>query len=266
MYFKEEDPYFTDERMVEIITAIKKRHPNNAITLSLGERSYESYKIMFEAGADRYLLRHETASKNLYESLHPKASFEERRQCLYNLREIGYQVGSGFMVGLPKQSNEDLVEDLMFIKELKPHMCGIGPLSHIKILHYQWKLEGQQKNYYHDVFNQTYEPKILLPSTTALGSIDPLGREKGLKAGGNVVMPNLSPTTVREKYSLYNGKICTGDEAAECRMCIENRINKAGFTLEISRGDSLVLKDDNRTEELEKYKNISKVDNLTFKF
>ena len=109
-------------------------------------------------------------------------------------------------------------------------------------------------------------PKILLPSTTALGSIDPLGREKGLKAGGNVVMPNLSPTTVREKYSLYNGKICTGDEAAECRMCIENRINKAGFTLEISRGDSLVLKDDNRTEELEKYKNISKVDNLTFKF
>lgn len=262
-----EDPYFTDERMVEIITAIKKRHPNNAITISLGERSYESYKIMFEAGADRYLLRHETASKNLYESLHPKASFEERRQCLYNLREIGYQVGSGFMVGLPKQSNEDLVEDLMFIKELKPHMCGIGPFIPHKDTPLSMEIGGSvEKTTTMMSLIRLMNPKILLPSTTALGSIDPLGREKGLKAGGNVVMPNLSPTTVREKYSLYNGKICTGDEAAECRMCIENRINKAGFTLEISRGDSLVLKDDNRTEELEKYKNISKVDNLTFKF
>ena len=171
------------------------------------------------------------------------------------------------MVGLPKQSNEDLVEDLMFIKELKPHMCGIGPFIPHKDTPLSMEIGGSvEKTTTMMSLIRLMNPKILLPSTTALGSIDPLGREKGLKAGGNVVMPNLSPTTVREKYSLYNGKICTGDEAAECRMCIENRINKAGFTLEISRGDSLVLKDDNRTEELEKYKNISKVDNLTFKF
>ena len=237
-----EDSYFTDEKMVEIIKKIKEKYPGNAITLSLGERSYKSYKMMFNAGADRYLLRHETASKDLYESLHPNGSFENRIQCLKNLKEIGYQVGAGFMVGLPNQSNKNLIDDLIFLKELNPHMCGIGPF----IPHKDTPLANEQGGTLEKTITmlalvRLMLPKILLPATTALGSIDPLGREKGLKAGANVVMPNLSPTNVREKYSLYDGKICTGDEAAECRVCIERRINAAGFNLEITRGDSLAL-------------------------
>ena len=237
-----EDSYFTDEKMVEIIKKIKEKYPGNAITLSLGERSYKSYKMMFNAGADRYLLRHETASKDLYESLHPNGSFENRIQCLKNLKEIGYQVGAGFMVGLPNQNNSNLIDDLIFLKELNPHMCGIGPF----IPHKDTPLANEKGGTLEKTITmlalvRLMLPKILLPATTALGSIDPLGREKGLKAGGNVVMPNLSPTNVREKYSLYDGKICTGDEAAECRVCIERRINAAGFNLEITRGDSLAL-------------------------
>lgn len=244
-----EDPYFTDEKMVEIIKKIKEKYPNNAITLSLGERSYKSYELMFNAGADRYLLRHETASSRLYESLHPNSKFENRIQCLRNLKEIGYQIGAGFMVGLPTQNNSDLVEDLIFLKELNPHMCGIGPF----IPHKDTPLANEEGGTLEKTITmlaliRLMLPKILLPATTALGSIDPLGREKGLKAGGNVVMPNLSPTNVREKYSLYDGKICTGDEAAECRACIERRINNAGFNLEITRGDSLVLSDKERAE------------------
>lgn len=235
-----EDAYFTDEKMVEIIKMIKSKYPNNAITLSLGERSYDSYKKMFEAGADRYLLRHETATKDLYESLHPNASFENRRQCLNDLKEIGYQIGAGFMVGLPNQTNENLVDDLMFIKELEPHMCGIGPF----IPHKDTPLKDEKAGTLDNTTTllaiiRLLLPNVLLPATTALGSIHPLGREQGIKAGGNVVMPNLSPTNVRDKYSLYDGKICTGDEAAECRNCIENRMNKAGFKIEVSRGDNI---------------------------
>ncbi|MDU5110765.1 MAG: [FeFe] hydrogenase H-cluster radical SAM maturase HydE [Clostridium sp.] len=241
-----EDDYFTDERMIEIIRAIKDKFPNNAITLSLGERSYESYKKMYEAGADRYLLRHETATKELYESLHPGASFEERRECLRNLKEIGYQVGAGFMVGLPNQKNSDLVNDLLFVKEFEPHMCGIGPF----IPHKDTPLKDEKGGTLEMTTTmlaliRLLLPNVLLPSTTALGSIDPVGREKGLKAGGNVVMPNLSPTSVREKYSLYDGKICTGDEAAECRKCIEGRINKAGFRVEVTRGDNVAWAKEN---------------------
>lgn len=241
-----EDDYFTDERMVEIIKEIKKKYPSNAITLSLGERSYESYKKMYEAGADRYLLRHETATKELYESLHPGASFEERRECLKVLKEIGYQVGAGFMVGLPNQTNKDLVNDLRFVKEFEPHMCGIGPF----IPHKDTSLKNEKAGTVEKTTTilalvRLLLPNVLLPSTTALGSIDPLGREKGIKAGGNVVMPNLSPTSVREKYSLYDGKICTGDEAAECRKCIEARINKAGFRVEVTRGDNIKWSKDN---------------------
>ncbi|WP_195999471.1 [FeFe] hydrogenase H-cluster radical SAM maturase HydE [Clostridium sp. 1001271B_151109_B4] len=240
-----EDPYFTDEIMVEIIKKIKEKYPYNAITLSLGERSYESYERMFKAGADRYLLRHETASKELYESLHPNSSFENRRMCLENLKKIGYQIGAGFMVGLPNQTNNDLVNDLLYLKELNPHMCGIGPfIPHQDTPLYNEKCGTLEKTTTMLALVRLMLPKVLLPATTALGSIDPLGREKGLKAGGNVVMPNLSPTNVREKYSLYDGKICTGDEAAECRACIEKRINKAGFKLNISRGDSLVLSEE----------------------
>ena len=241
-----EDDYFTDERMVEIIKMIKSKYPNNAITLSLGERSYDSYKKMYEAGADRYLLRHETATKELYEKLHPGASFEERRQCLRNLKEIGYQIGAGFMVELPKQTNKDLVNDLLFVKELEPHMCGIGPF----IPHKDSPLKNEKAGTVEKTTTmlaliRLLLPNVLLPSTTALGSIDPTGREKGIKAGGNVVMPNLSPTSVREKYSLYDGKICTGDEAAECRNCIEGRINKAGFKVEVTRGDNMAWRKEN---------------------
>lgn len=235
-----EDAYFTDERMIEIIKEIKKRHPNNAITLSLGERSYESYKKLYEAGADRYLLRHETASKHLYDKLHPGASFEERIQCLRNLKEIGYQAGAGFMVGLPGQTNEDLVNDLLFVKEFKPEMCGIGPFIPQKDTPLGEETGGTlEKTVIMLAIIRLLLPDVLLPASTALGSVDPLGREKGIKAGGNVVMPNLSPTEVRDKYALYDGKICTGDEAAECRMCIEGRMRRFGYEVEVNRGDNV---------------------------
>lgn len=233
-----EDPYFTDERLVEMITAIKKRYPDCALTLSVGERSRESYEKIFAAGADRYLLRHETASKELYESLHPKMSFENRRTCLETLKDIGFQVGAGFMVGLPGQQNKHLVEDLRFLKKLQPHMIGIGPF----IPHHDTPLKEEGGGTVELTATllsiiRLMIPEVLLPATTALGSLDSTGREKGIKAGANVVMPNLSPTEAKEKYMLYDGKICTGDEAAECRKCIEGRINKAGFNIDMSRGD-----------------------------
>ncbi len=236
MYYKVEKI----QRLVQVIKAIKERYPENAITISLGERSYESYKKLYDAGADRYLLRHETATKELYDRFHPGATFENRRQCLYNLKEIGYQIGAGFMVGLPGQENKDLVNDLRFIKELSPHMCGLGPfIPHKDTVLKDCKSGTLEKTITMLALVRLLVPNILLPATTALGSINPLGREMGIKAGANVVMPNLSPRSVREKYSLYDGKICTGDEAAECRYCIENRIKSAGFQLDITRGDNL---------------------------
>lgn len=236
-----EDPYFTDERLEKIIKEIKGRFPNNAITLSIGERSYESYKRLYDAGADRFLLRHETASEELYTKLHPGASFENRRKCLRNLKEIGFQIGAGFMVGIPGQTNEDLVKDLMFLKELQPHMVGIGPfIPHIDTP--LGKCEGgtAEKTITMVALTRLLLPKALLPATTALGSIDKFGREKGIKAGANVVMPNLSPNAVREKYALYNGKLSTGDEAAESRRDIERKINAIGYEVEVGRGDSKV--------------------------
>lgn len=235
-----EDPFFTDEVLIDIIKSIKEKFPNNAITLSIGERSFESYKVLFEAGADRYLLRHETATKELYEFLHPNASFENRRKCLNDLKSIGYQVGAGFMVGLPSETTIDLVNNLTYIKQLSPDMCGIGPF----IPHKDTELKNEKQGSLELTLvmlaiTRLLLPAVLLPATTALGSIDKNGRERGLKVGANVVMPNLSPTSVREKYSLYDGKICTGDEAAECRQCIEQRINSAGFKLEVCRGDNI---------------------------
>ena len=234
-----EDSFYTDDRIVEMVTEIKKRFPLCAITLSIGEKSYESYKKYFDAGADRYLLRHETASEELYNKLHPRASFKNRIQCLKDLKAIGYQVGAGFMVGLPGQTNEDYVKDLMFLKELNPHMVGIGPF----IPHKDTPLAGEKGSTVETTVTllaiiRLLLPGVLLPATTALGTIDPFGREKGLKAGANVVMPNLSPKEVRKKYALYDGKICTGDEAAECRRCIEGRIANAGFCVDMSRGDN----------------------------
>ncbi|MGG2466654.1 [FeFe] hydrogenase H-cluster radical SAM maturase HydE [Paraclostridium bifermentans] len=234
-----EDAYFTDEKIIEIIKAIKSEFPHNAITLSLGERSYESYKKLYDAGADRYLLRHESASKDLYESIHPGEPFEKRRNCLKSLKEIGYQSGAGFMVGIPNQTNSDLVNDLRFVKEFEPAMCGIGPFIPHK--------DTPLKDYEHGSLETTVIclsivrlllPNVLLPATTALSSIDKHGREEGLKAGGNVIMPNLSPMSVREKYSLYDNKAYILDEDAEYRVMIEKKINEAGFEIEVSRGDN----------------------------
>ncbi|KOA21187.1 biotin synthase [Clostridium homopropionicum DSM 5847] len=235
-----EDDYFIDDRVVEIINSIKSKFPMCAITLSIGEKSYESYKRFYEAGADRYLLRHEIASKELYDKLHPNMSFENRINCLYNLKEIGYQVGAGFMVGLPGARNEYYAKDLCFIKELKPHMVGIGPFIPQKDTPLGKESKGTlETTILMLALTRLLLPEVLLPATTALGTINPLGREMGLKAGANVVMPNLSPRSVREKYALYDNKICTGDEAAHCRGCIERRINSAGFEVDMGRGDNI---------------------------
>jgi biotin synthase len=239
-----EDSYFTDEKIVTFVHAIKKKYPDTRVTLSLGEKSRESYEAYFKAGADRYLLRHETASRELYRKLHPDMSYENRVRCLYNLKDIGYQVGAGFMIGIPGQKIDDFVMDLKFLKILEPHMIGIGPFIPHK--------DTPFKNFPHGTLEMTETllafirimlPDVLLPATTALGSIDVKGRERGLKAGANVVMPNLSPVEVREKYSLYDGKICTGDEAAHCRNCIEGRINFAGYKVDMSVGDNFLWRD-----------------------
>lgn len=244
-----EDGYYTDARMVEIIRFIKSAYPDCAITLSLGERSYDSYLRMYEAGADRYLLRHETANEEHYASLHPvELSAKKRKECLYHLKKIGYQTGTGFMVGSPGQTSEHLAEDMMFIRELNPHMVGIGPF----VPHHETPFAKEnggtvELTLYMLGLLRVMLPKALLPATTALGTIDPMGREKGVLAGANVVMPNLSPTDVRKKYELYDNKICTGDEAAECRMSLNRRMEAIGYELVTDRGDY---------KELEEYKNV----------
>lgn len=236
-----EDSYFTDERIVQIVKTIKSKYPDCAITLSIGEKPYESYKKYYEAGADRYLLRHETADEVHYSKLHPKElTLSNRKECLYNLREIGFQVGAGFMVGSPYQTSKNLAKDLLFLKDLGPHMVGIGPFIPQKDTEFKEEKEGSlETTILMIALTRLLLPKALIPATTALGTIHPLGREMGLKAGGNVVMPNLSPTNVREKYSLYDNKICTGDEAAECRGCIQRRIESVGFEVDLTRGDNL---------------------------
>lgn len=235
-----EDPYFTDDRLCEIICAIRTNYPDCAITLSLGEKPKESYKRFFDCGAERYLLRHETANKEHFQKLHPqKQTYESRMECLKALKEIGYQVGCGFMVGSPYQTAENLAEDLLFIKELNPQMVGIGPF----IPHSQTPF----KDFSQGSLDTTLKmlsiirlmlPKVLLPATTALATIDSKGREKGILAGANVVMPNLSPVSVRKKYQLYDNKVCTGDESAQCRRCLEGRINSIGCKIVTDRGDS----------------------------
>ena len=230
-----EDARFTDAALGGVVSAIKARFPDCAVTLSMGERSRASYQALFDAGADRYLLRHETADPGHYARLHPaEMSFDNRMRCLRDLREIGYQVGCGFMVGSPFQTAAALAKDLKFIEAFHPDMCGIGPfiphhdtpfrdapagtlllLSVIRLIH----------------------PPVLLPATTALGTIHPMGREMGIQAGANVVMPNLSPVAVRKKYALYDNKICTGDESAQCRHCLDRRVHAIGCRLVVDRGD-----------------------------
>lgn len=237
-----EDAYFTDDFMCEIISEIKNKYPDCAVTLSLGERSYESYKRLKNAGADRYLLRHETASPELYARLHPsEMSLKNRMECLYNLRELGYQVGAGFMVGVPFQTTENIIEDLRFLQDLKPQMIGIGAF----IPHHDTPFRDEKAGTLELTLRllgilRLMFPEALIPATTALGTIAPNGRELGLKTGCNVVMPNLSPVSVRKKYSLYDNKICTGEEAAECRTCLQRRIESAGYEISAERGDALI--------------------------
>ncbi len=236
-----EDPYYTDERVCRIVSEIRQKYPDCAITLSIGEKPRESYKAYFDAGADRYLLRHETADSAHYSSLHPSGmSLENRKRCLFDLKDIGYQVGSGFMVGSPYQTTENLISDLRFLKELGPHMIGIGPYITHKDTPFKDKKSGSLELTLRLIsILRLMFPTALIPATTALGTIHPLGREMGLKAGANVVMPNLSPVSVRKKYELYENKICTGEEAAECRGCLEQRVRSAGYRIVVDRGDNV---------------------------
>ena len=254
-----EDGYFTDDRITDIIKKIKAKYPDCALTLSIGEKEKESYQRFFNAGADRYLLRHETADEAHYNTLHPEElSLRHRMDCLWNLKEIGYQVGCGFMVGSPGQTAGTLAKDMKFIEELQPQMVGIGPFVPHHETPFAKETAGTVKQtLYLLSLLRLLKPNLLLPATTALGTIDPRGREKGILAGANVVMPNLSPTTVRKKYELYDNKICTGDEAAECRNCLNGRMQSIGYELVIDRGDPCKMKMlDNRVEDLGGSKNV----------
>lgn len=238
-----EDLSYTDNDICDIVSTIKDKYPNCAITLSIGERTKDSYKEYKLAGADRYLLRHETATTQHYQKLHPSSMLlSTRKQCLYDLKDLGYQIGAGFMVGSPYQTSEYLAEDLLFLKVLEPHMVGIGPFIPQKDSKFA-SYEGGTLNATLTMLALTRHmlPKVLLPSTTALGTIDPNGREMGLKASANVVMPNLSPTSIRKDYAIYDNKICTGDEAAQCIVCLKRRIESAGFKPDMSRGDFIDL-------------------------
>ncbi|BAK47521.1 hypothetical protein CXIVA_15550 [Clostridium sp. SY8519] len=234
-----EDPYYSAQDIADLVAELKKAHPDCAVTLSLGERERRDYELWHEAGADRYLLRHETADFAHYAMLHPpELSAAHRQNCLRELKDIGYQVGTGFMVGSPGQTAEHLAEDMLFLKELNPEMVGIGPF----IPHHDTPFADEpagtvELTLYLLGLIRLMIPDVLLPATTALGTIDPLGREKGVQAGANVIMPNLSPRAVRKKYELYDNKICTGEEAAECRGCLQRRMDSIGYTVVVDRGD-----------------------------
>ncbi len=239
-----EDIYFNDIVLCRIVDNIKNKYPDCAVTLSMGERSYESYKNLKSAGADRYLLRHETADNGHYAKLHPETmSLDNRKQCLYNLKSLGYQTGAGFMVGSPFQTVENIISDLRFMQELDPEMVGIG----VFIPHHDTPF----RNYPHGSTELNIKlisiirlmfPRVLLPATTALGTVLPDGRERGILAGCNVVMPNLSPLDLRKNYELYDNKICTGEESAQCIECLKRRVESIGFVLDMSRGDYIERK------------------------
>ncbi len=234
-----EDPYFTDAKICSIVSTIRSNYPDCAITLSIGEKERASYQAYFDAGANRYLLRHETADEAHYRRLHPAdMSLANRKRCLFDLKEIGYQVGAGFMVGSPWQTPQSLLADLRFLQQLAPDMIGIGPYITHAHTPFRDKPSGtlEQSLRLLSMLRLLF-PYALLPATTALGTISPNGRELGLKAGGNVVMPNLSPVGVRKLYELYANKICTGEEAAQCRGCLEARVKMAGYNIVTDIGD-----------------------------
>lgn len=234
-----EDAHFGDDILCDIVSEIKKNHPDCAVTLSLGERSEESYRKLKLAGADRYLLRHETADADHYARLHPQEmKFERRMKCLENLRKLGFQTGCGFMVGSPFQTTAMLAKDLKFIEEFKPDMCGIGPfIPHNETPFAKENAGSAELTCYLLSIIRLIHPPVLLPATTALGTIDGDGREKGILAGANVVMPNLSPGSVRKKYELYNNKLSDGDESAQSKENLAKRIKKIGYEIVTDRGD-----------------------------
>ncbi len=236
-----EDPYYDDDILTSVISTIKRDHPDCAVTLSLGERSRESYKRLRDAGADRYLLRHETVNKDHYGLLHPAdMSWDHRMQCLRDLKDLGFQTGAGFMTASPYQTDEDLADELLFLKELNPEMVGIGPFIPHRDTPFADKNAGSAELtlFLLSLIRLTL-PNVLLPATTALGTIDPKGREMGIMCGANVLMPNLSPTDVRGKYLLYDNKICTGDEAAQCIECLKARVKTTGCEIVTDRGDHI---------------------------
>ena len=234
-----EDKFFTADKMTEIISEIKAAHPDCAVTVSMGEMSRSDYEKMFAAGADRYLLRHETADKSHYEKLHPSdMSWKNRMNCLEELKDIGYQTGCGMMIGSPFQTAQCLAEDMIFMGKFKPHMIGLGPFIPHKDTPFADHKQGSlELTLFMLSLCRIMLPNVLLPATTALGTIDPKGREMGVMAGANVVMPNLSPLNVRKKYLLYDNKICTGDESAQCISCMQRRMESIGCKIEISSGD-----------------------------
>lgn len=234
-----EDPYFSDDVMCDIVKSIKEKYSDCAVTLSLGERSKESYQKLFDAGADRYLLRHETADSCHYSRLHPEnLTLENRLQCLNNLREIGFQVGCGFMVGSPYQTSEHLAKDLKFIEAFKPDMCGIGPfIPHKDTPFKDFPAGSADLTCYLLSIVRLIHPQVLLPATTALGTVEGKGRERGILSGANVVMPNLSPESTRAKYELYNNKLSTGAESANGLEALKKNLSDIGYQIEISRGD-----------------------------
>ena len=234
-----EDIKLDDAFVCRTVLGIKEKYPDCAVTLSLGEKSYNTYKAYFDAGADRYLLRHESADALHYSKLHPQnMTFESRKECLWNLKEIGYQVGAGFMVGSPFQTLDHLVSDLRFLQKLKPDMIGIGPF----LPHSDTPFAEREKGSVQRTLNlisilRLMLPYALIPSTTALGTISPKGREEGLLAGANVVMPNLSPMNVRKMYQLYDGKISTGEESAQGIELLKKAVQKIGYDVVVDRGD-----------------------------
>jgi len=234
-----EDGFYTDDILCDLIRKIKEKFPDCAVTLSLGERSKESYQKLFDAGADRYLLRHEAADKELYEKLHPRGmSFENRMECLKNLKEIGFQTGCGFMVGAPYQTARHIAKDLKFIEELKPDMCGIGPfIPHKDTIFAKENAGSADLTCYLLSIIRLIHPNILLPATTALGTVQNDGRERGILSGANVVMPNLSPESARKKYELYNNKLNTGVENAFHIFELKKKMESIGYEVVVAKGD-----------------------------
>ncbi len=234
-----EDSFYSDEFLCELLRKIKSRYPDCAVTLSLGERTKESYQKLYNYGADRYLLRHEAVNGELYKKIHPENMvLSNRLKCLETLKEIGFQTGCGFMVGAPYQTTRHIAEDLKFIEVFSPEMCGIGPFIPHKDTVFKNEVKGSSDlTCYLLSIIRLIKPNILLPATTALGTVDTNGRERGILSGANVVMPNLSPKDVRKKYDLYDNKLFTGVESGENINELNERFRKIGYEIEISRGD-----------------------------